>query len=388
MRILTIAFLVLMLGLGAAAQKGCIVGVITDDAGVPIKNMHVIASSGGQRVSVRTDSDEAGAFEFHKLPASEYEIVSHNEDLDYAWSNSFEFHRKPAERVIVSGSGGCAQIKLKREPRAARIRLNFTDARTGELIQSPEAQFRRADSPAWTGFVHGRDILIPSLAEFMLEVGAQGYQKPEKLAFSALQPGELRELSLTLQPAGTGCMAGTVVDDGNQPVAEARVQPLLKNDHLNAISLSATTDKEGRFHLDALHPGVYQIFVHEPNGATTMKEYGKYPEVNVTASGPCVQVSVSLGPQAARLEIEVLDAVTRRAIPHFKLIVKSSDRQAWWSATSIDKGTQVPAFKPFTVEIEAERYIKSPPLAIEALQPKDLRKITIELEHEIIKSLQ
>ena len=135
----------------AFAQSGCIAGQVLDDSGSPLPQMHVtvrrqIILSVALPILMKT-----GGSSYSDLPAGSYRIFSRNENLGYTFSNNTDFSGTVEElQVVVPASADCAQVRMRREPRAGKLRLKLTDLFTGKEIEKPEANFRRVDGfHAW-----------------------------------------------------------------------------------------------------------------------------------------------------------------------------------------------------------------------------------------------
>jgi Carboxypeptidase regulatory-like domain len=374
---------------GAAAQSGCIAGKILDYAGSPLAQMQINISEQTHAVYFTTHTDEEGHFFFEDLPPGNYDIVTHNEDLGYPDSNNVDFSRKIGRlSVVVTESRECTPITIQRELRAGKLRLNLTDASTGEVIAKPEANFRRIDGfHAWNGVsLHGLDLLVPPSKPLEVRVGAKGYDSSDILRITPLQPGEVRELALVLRRIGVGCLSGTVVDAANLPVPKIRVQPLLLDNQLDAKALFTRTDEHGRFQVRDLHPGVYQLSVDDKergyDGFSTMKTYDHIQQATVVASPECTETIVELNSPSATLHAEFLDATTHDPIKHFKFRVRSAIPKQWWYVESMTNDALVPPDRPCSIVVEADGYRTSEPLSLGKFESGEIRQLRIELQRD------
>jgi|GEM_PF-3466575 protocatechuate 3,4-dioxygenase beta subunit len=369
----------------AAAQTACLEGTILDADGPPIAQMHVLASETTHPFFRTAITDENGHFTLTGLIPGTYDITTRNVDLGYPDSGDFHF-TGTLDRLLVPvpASEHCTPLNIHRT-RAGKLRIRLKDQSTGQTIAEPQANFRWAGHEGWDQVsLFGDILLVPTSRPLEVQVGAKGYQSGDIVDVIPLQPGEERTLALTLQPVGIGCLSGVVVDAAGKPVAGITVQPLLQNDPLNAKSaLQTQTDERGKFQMDDLHPGVYELFVNSPkkgyDGFSTMRTYGHYPEAKVLPSTSCAEIKVSLTPPQARLQVRVVDAVTQRPIANFKVRVQSTTPAKGWEVNSITKEALVPPGKPCTLEVRAEGYRTSRRIPLGTFHPSEVRRMKIQL---------
>lgn len=374
--------------MAAVAQSGCIAGQVLDDSGSSLPQMHVTVAATNHPFYRLTDTDENGQFLFSDLPTGSYRIFSRNEDLGYTFSNNIDFSGTVEElRVVVSGSNDCAQITMRREPRAGKLRLKLTDSSTGKEIEKAEANFRWVDGfHGWDGVtLFHKDLLVPPSKPLEVQLGAIGYHQTDVMPVPPLQPGEIRVLPVQLRPLGVGCFSGTVLAEDGTPVAGIKVQPLLQNDFVNAKEpLSVTTDKQGKFAIGNLQPGTYEIFVDGQaqgyNGFSTMRACGQFPEVNVLASPTCAELTLGLAPPGAHLHVDVIDALTQRPIKYFKYTVKSTVPKMWWYSESITNELVVPPYRPCSLEVRSDGYKSSSAESLGVFQPGEVRRVKVPLQ--------
>ncbi len=370
----------------ATAQTACLQGTILDSDGSPIAQMRVLASETTQPFFRTTTTDEAGRFTFADLIPGTYDITTRNTDLGYPDSGDFHFTGALERQLVpVKASDQCVPLTIHRT-RAGKLRIKLIDQSTGQAIPEPQANFRWSGHEGWDQISLFRDILlVPTSRPLEVQVGAKGYQAAEIFEVPPLQSGEERLLVLSLQPVGIGCLSGVVVDAAGKPVAGITVQPLLQNDPLNAkLPLRTQTDEHGRFQMNDLHPGVYEIFVNGRDKGydsfSTMKAYGQYPQANVQPSTSCAEIKVGLTPPQARLQVQVVDAVTQRPIANFKYRVLSTTPAKGWEVNSITKEALVPPGKPCTLEVHAEGYRTSRRISLGRFQPREVRRMKIQLQ--------
>ncbi len=375
----------LLLSVAATAESGCIDGKITDAHGAPIKDMLVQAYGMEDSRTHYAQTDENGVYHLTELTDGKYDIVTRNQDLGYVDSNNFDFTDNTERLVVkVHAPSGCTPLNIQREPQAARLRLKLRDFATGQPIDRPEAMFRIADGfHGWNQVsLYGRELLVPPSKSLEVKVGARGYTDAAVIEIGPMNPGQVRDVSVSLQPLGLGCLTGTVFDENHKPLQGVQVQPLLETNTLNAKSLFATTDEYGRFEMRDLHPGTYRLSVFSKekgyDAFSTMKSYGKYPEARVEASASCADIRIDLAPTQARLRVHVVEAGTQKPIKHYKFRVKPASGP-WWYVESIEPEALVPPGKPCSLQVQAEGYETSAPLNLGALQSGEVRDLMVEL---------
>lgn len=392
MAIRLVILLISLFSLPAVGQTGCLAGQVLDDSGSPLAQMHVTAYLANRPFSRFTDTDENGRFLLADLPPGSYLIVTVNQDLGYTFSNSADFSEEGL-RVAVSDSAECTQATMRRKPRAAKLRLNLTDSSTGKEIQKPVASFRRTDGfHGWDAVTqYQNELLVPPTKPLEIQVGAIGYEKADVIPMAPLQPGEVRVLSVQLQPMGVGCLTGMVLAEDGTPVGGIKVSPLLDNGYwVTKESLFAPTDKEGKFTIRNLQPGTYRVSVDgRDKGYSTfsLKKYGQYPKVNVLASPTCAELTLRLAAPGARLHLEVVDAINQEPIKYFRFTVDSAVSKMWWPGSGDTEEVLVPPDEPCSLTVRADGYKSSSAEALGTFQPGEVRHVKVLLQPDAAREL-
>lgn len=371
-----IILLIAFFAVGAVAQTGCITGVVLDDTGNPLSKINVEAQKLVQinppRITTQTDAN--GKFEMHDVPAARYTVGVNDVKRNYPGSGSMFLYGKADPQITVTVSDVCENVVLRLGPPAARLKLSVEDAITREPIKEPTVlMLRSGQHDRFSTWAPNHEVLVPSLAEFQLEVQAAGYEKAAPMTL-ALQPGEVRELSFDLQPAPKGCLAGTVVDGENTPVPEVRISTG------NGVGgeYSATTDSEGKFKIGELNVGSHTVYAEKPSaGYIIGPSLDQDRRVKVSA-GVCNDISIKLGPKAARLRVSVIDAVTGKLLPHTDFVL---------TAPRMISGGQLfgdivlaPPQVDLTIEIRVTGYEQDKRVNIGVLAPSEEKEITIPLQ--------
>jgi len=372
--------------ISAVAQTGCITGTVFDDTGAPLSKINVEAQKlvviNPPRITVQTDAN--GKFEMRDIPAARYEV-----SVDDYWRNypgtysSMFFYGKANPQITVAVSDICEDVVLRVGPQAAKLQLKVYDAITREPIQKPTVNMRRSgEHDSFSTWVPDQKVLVPSLAELQLEVQAAGYEKsaPMTLAF---QPGEVRELSLDLQPAARGCLTGAVVDAANTPMPGVRISTG------NGIGgeYFAITDAEGKFKIGELNLGPHSVWAGEPSAGyeqTLVRPSAEQNSYVKILPGQCRDISIKLVQKAARLRVNAIDAVTGKSLPHTDFVL---------TAPRMTSGGQLlgdvilaPPLMDLTIEIRVPGYEQDKRVNIGTLAPDEEKEITIALQPLVTSS--
>lgn len=367
-----------------SAQTGCISVKATDYKGVPLANMHsrVIRNAGE---FWHPDTDKNGSFKLTGLPPGKYMVALQKEEQGYMDSIVSDFSDTSTPYYVVE-SDKCTEINLQFEP-AARLHLKLTDEETGKFIEEPEAQFRRTDGQhAWNGVSkRGLDLMVPPLKPLEVRVGAKGYKSTAPIKIPPLDRGEIRDFDLVLKPIGLGCLRGRVLDADSQAVVGIDVQPMLMNDSINSKPWHLQTNQDGEFEMNDAPPGTYQVAVHSKdmgyNSMSIVGKDGRPPQTEVSGSGACAELTVTLGQPNGKLVVDVVDAVTKAPLEHFRFEAKSTAPKWWWSeGKEWSRELQMPLGRQFSLRAEAQGYVTSDWMSLGSFTTGEVRKITISLE--------
>lgn len=125
-----------------------------------------------------------------------------------------------------------------------------------------------------------------------------------------------------------GSIEGVVVDAENAAVAGVTVYPV-SGPAGTGRSHGATTNADGRFRIEQLAPGTYQLsaFKVEDGYADTAEPFYAQPDsplhsVTVTSATEHADTSIALGARCGILHIEVSDATNQRPITHATLTMQ------------------------------------------------------------------
>jgi hypothetical protein len=385
MRLLLLFGLSLLFRSDLAAQNGCISGSVFDTLGAPIAYVHVIGASSDRRASFDVTTDRDGNFRIDTVPAGDYEVATDDEyktdSPNIRFATAMPAH---TARAAALAGDSCGSVTL-RPPVRARLRLKVTNLLTAEVVPSIDAGFRFDSHSSWNGSVNEeRELAVPPLAVLEVEVGALGYERSELIKVAPVEPGEIREVTVALRPVETGCITGIVTDQQGKAVVGARVQAELSSDATDRIGRevpAVLTQADGRFKFDVVHPGRYVVFAHGK-----LEEYPidqgdpEFTALTVRPSQGCAELTINLGPKAARLQIEVVDAVTQKPLK-YSAWASGKHVRGGWTLNMVANPMPVPALKQFEVTVRASGY-GGQNVMVAPLQPEETFELTIELEPE------
>src|SRR5215831_1864449 len=297
----------------AVAQTGCITGLVIDENGHPREHIKVEAQKMGMSWTHHETWTEAnGRFQIRDLPPSEHAIVTGEAEGPYPnYANSF-FYGTTELRVSVGASDACEDVVVHIGPATARLNLWVLDAVTKQPIKVPVVHLTRPKAGGLFRPSPGGEVTVPSMTELQMQLDAVGYLRSASMKLSPFQPGEVRDLSVELQPAQRACIAGYVTDEDGVPVAGARVRPQITNRGSFNEDHSVLTDAKGRFQVDDLEAGPYRVHAAKKSEGYLGTQNGV--EVNLSSSWPCIEVALKIGLKAARVRFLVVDAKTGKEI--------------------------------------------------------------------------
>jgi hypothetical protein len=386
MGFLSLPCVVLLAGLNLAAQDedGCIQGRVLDAAGAPVPSVYVAAFGLDDPSNEEGETDGDGYFLLGDfLDAGADYVVAASDNSLLGNGNSSKASLPNAVRTKAGSESQCREITLHHSARA-RIHLKVTNLVTGEPIESPNLSFRFHGGPLWrSGINKGGQLLLPPSANLEIQVGSVGYENSKILQLSTPPPGKAREFVAELRPLETGCVTGTVVDHHGTPVPQARIQ-ISSDDNRFHRDADKTTDENGRFRADGIQPGRGQIVVYAAGYALSFNPRdGMVTDIDVASGADCAEANIRLGPKAAKLLVDVIDATTQMPI---------EGAQGWLRADLVDDGgsrmvaiavpTPVRARTQFSLYVHADGYLQPAPVAVLPMQPGETQEVTVALRPE------
>jgi hypothetical protein len=369
--------------LSLAAQTACIEGRVLDTSNAPIPDIQIIGI-GERWAKFTTGTDSDGRFRIANLTAGNYGIATGEEFRADFFKIRVADVKDVKDIALVTATaveGGCSSVTLHR-PQRAHIHLLAKDVLTIEDVSTAKAAFRYNAQASWNrNRSKEQDLIVPPLMEFQLQAGASGYEDSPIMTIPALQPGETRELPLSLRPLQRGCISGQVVDQLGVPVSGVAVQPDLAGDLLDRRVYSKVTDKSGQFRFEGVHSGEYSIstYAHQL-GYPGIPVSENDVLINVEPSAGCSNITINLGPKGAKIELKVIDAQTQQPLKGFEAFVsRVMANGGTWVQTFDTNAMLVSALKSLDVVTKKNGYRDSKKVAVGPLQPEETRQITIEL---------
>ena len=202
-------------------HDGVIKGVVLDEGGKPVASAQVTwvdqepSPKGEVDVTVGSfwaESNNAGRFQIGNLIVGHsYKLYAKKEDAGYPDTKFAVYNpAHDAPLGIAQPRDRALDVRVQIGPKAAILEYDAKDAVTGSRITNPTIRVVRADGQGdFGGSSMDNKCLVPSDADVMIEVSANGYQTwfhpgyTDKTASTPLRmaPGENRKLDVRLQPA-------------------------------------------------------------------------------------------------------------------------------------------------------------------------------------------
>lgn len=166
---------------------------------------------------------------------------------------------------------------------------------------------------------------------------------------------------------GDGTVLGRVLDADGRPVEKVIVTA--ENMALPARNLPrAETNRDGEFTIAGLRPGRYELYTRKEEDGYPRTEFNLYdfgppnPQVTVNSRQTAQGIIVRLGPKAAFLTGQVIDAVTRKPLKHADITVRRVDLPDRFLRTGLSLPVELGEFKllvpcvGFTVKVTEKGY--------------------------------
>lgn len=249
-------------------------------AGVVVRRGQGVA---GARVHVSTRRWDAwtttqaqGAFAFTGMPLGPYSLEAFSEGDVATALTTRQTTEAEAKRLVL-------------ELRRCAVVEGQVLAESGTPVSGAQVRFSTLEAIQYERTVRtdarGRyrlDCALPGA--FRLTVGAEGLLEREVFAREeqALAPGETRRLDWTL--AASSLLAGEVVDGEGRGIAEARVdvhRERPKDEPGLPLLWTVLSDTAGRFHVDGLAPGLYEVEVTGPGGVGSHEGQARAPDAGL-----------------------------------------------------------------------------------------------------------
>ena len=165
-----------------------------------------------------------------------------------------------------------------------------------------------------------------------------------------------------------GSIEGRVVDLAGKPVEKARLHVVRVGGIENGRVIFYWSRKDGRFSIDGLDAGVYDVFVSKEDEGyadTQMFFYStteSQPTRVVVSDQPSADVTVRLGPKAGKIRGEVRDSVTGAPIGDASITFKRPENKNMFLSTSLNNIDSPGSFEfllpaaPLTMKVSAPGY--------------------------------
>jgi hypothetical protein len=171
--------------------------------------------------------------------------------------------------------------------------------------------------------------------------------------------------SIPIQENGT--ISGRVIDATGAPVEKVIVNA--ENTAAPTRLLPrAETDRDGAFSIAGLAPGRYELFTKKEEDGYPRTEFNLYdvgppnPQVTVYSRQTTQGITLRLGPKAALLTGQVVDAVTKQPLKHADITVRRLDLPDRFLRTGLSLPVELGEFKllvpsvAFTVQVTETGY--------------------------------
>ena len=209
---------------------------------------------------------------------------------------------------------------------------------------------------------------------------------------------------MALSQSRDGTVTGTVLDERNQPIPDARVctvvsHPVKSNQWTSEKQCFGHTDITGQFQIQHLPMGTFSVSAEKlEDGYADFNLTNVFPTVTLTPEEPFATVVVKLEPQGGILVPFVKDKVTGKRLFNFMVhwTVDNSDNPANGCSggagfSQLTTRTSLPKGKDILLEVTARGYRKwvysdgaEPPRPMRLrLQSGEQRVLKVELEPEV-----
>ena len=184
-------------------RMGCITGIAIDDNFAPVAEANISAGFMGNAPSPAT-TDSSGRFTLDNLQPGTYTLYPEKDSDGFPGLWSGWQGQVALQKVSVTPGGACQEVTINMGARGAVLRVRAMDALTHEPLTNIMVGFRNPQNPRQGGSIIGQphephEVQIPSRSNVDIQVRAQGYQSSEQIHVGPLAPGEVQDLTVSLQ---------------------------------------------------------------------------------------------------------------------------------------------------------------------------------------------
>jgi hypothetical protein len=196
--------------------EGTITGTVVDEQGTPISGATIwCAIDEGQQMTGTAGglSDKTGKFQVGHLPWNKYTVSATKRAEGYGGNEAGAY-----QTVTLTSAQPSADVVVKLGPKEGILVPTVSDKVTGErlfdftvhsTVEEFEGQTHNTSSGSWGVSRWTKQVLLPSNKDVMLHITKSGYRtwwymdpsQPNGPGMLRLQPGEVKELNIELEPA-------------------------------------------------------------------------------------------------------------------------------------------------------------------------------------------
>ena len=168
----------------AVHRFGAIEGVVVTKEGIPVADAKVYVLQTGRSLLAATDGN--GRFALTRIPPGTHRVIAYKESDGFpnlVWSFYSEAYQdEGSAQINVLENQTVRDVRVRLGPKASRLLLTVTDAKTGQPITDASVSLNHKGKPN-TLFKSGAtesngtfNLLIPSSILINVAVEAQGYR--------------------------------------------------------------------------------------------------------------------------------------------------------------------------------------------------------------------
>lgn len=317
-----------------AIPRASIRGTVRDDAGAPIAKARVCAAISSwflpseiTDLAICATTDAQGQYRLSDLLAADYEVSAGARTYHPA---SYEADPQLHRRAFPLKAGETRTIDLVLRPGGVEVSGKVLDISGGPIAHAQVSAARGGET------LHGPMVETDAQGAFSLWVDrgplqitarADGYA-PGK---AWLEAPDTRDIILTPESS----LAGQVLDaETRQPIENARVMARIGDLAAQRAGVDIT-DAQGRFRIEHLEPGRYQL------RATTEHRYGVSDGSTLVGLGQHVEGVIVLVYPAHQIIGQVLVAETKQPTDDCMVILEDPRRDQAFRMRSDGAGRQV-----------------------------------------------